>query len=100
MSLITSLREQAQTFPSEHKEEALDVIDDIEIDIQRPQLDQNRIGRRLKRLAAVATAVGTIAGSAATFSGNLTEFTSNVSELADTLGLPIEQIQPSETSEL
>lgn len=93
--LISTLREQAEAFPADNKDEALDVLDDLEADIQKPEPDQNRIGRRLKRLVAIATAVGAIAGGAATFSGNLNDFTSNVIGLTETLGIPIEQVQPN-----
>ena len=94
--LITALRGQAQTFPAEHKDEALDVLKDLERDIQDPEPDTNRIGRRLKGLAAIATTVGALAGGAATFSGNLNTFTGNVMELTETLGIPVEQVQPSQ----
>ncbi|NEQ29629.1 MAG: hypothetical protein F6K04_01305 [Leptolyngbya sp. SIO4C5] len=94
--LITALREQAQTLPAEHKDEALDVLDDLEADISKSEPDTNRIGRRLKRLVAIATAAGAIAGSAATFSGNLNQFTDNVVELTGRLGVPIEQVQPNQ----
>lgn len=91
--LLTTLREQVQTFPSGHKEEALDLIDDLEADLQKSEPDPDRIGRRLKRLAAVATTVGTLTAGAVSFSGNLNEFTGNVVELTETLGIPIEQVQ-------
>jgi hypothetical protein len=95
--LLTALREQAQTFPAEHKDEALDLIEDLEADLQKPEPDPNRIGRRLKRLAAVATTVGTLTAGAVTFSGNINEFAGNVIELTETLGIPIEQVQPDKT---
>ena len=95
--LITALREQAQTFPAEHKDEALDVLDDLEADIQKPEPDPGRIGRRLKRLAAIATAMSALAGGAATFSGDLNTFTGNVLELTETLGIPVERVQPSQS---
>jgi hypothetical protein len=95
--LLTALREQAQTFPAEHRDEALDLIEDLEADLQKPEPDPNRIGRRLKRLAAVATTVGTLTAGAVTFSGNINEFAGNVIELTETLGIPIEQVQPDKT---
>lgn len=39
--------------------------------------------------------VGALAGGAASFSGDLNTFTGNVIELTETLGIPIEQVQPS-----
>lgn len=94
--LLSTLREQAQAFPSEHKADALDILDDLDADFTKPALDPNRIGRRLKQLVAIASTVGAIAGGAATFSGNLKVFTSNVTELAEVLELPIEVIQPAD----
>lgn len=88
--LISTLRDQAQTFPVEHKDDVLMELEDLEGDIQKPQPDQNRIGRRLKRLAAVATTIGAITGGAANFSGDLNDFTSNVIELREMLGIPAE----------
>ena len=95
--LITTLREHAQAFPAENKDEALDVLKDLERDIQDPEPDPNRIGRRLKRLAAIATTVGALTGGAATFSGDLNTFTGNVLELTETFGIPLEQVQPSQS---
>lgn len=92
--LITALRDQAQTFPSEYKDDVLMELEDLETDIQKRQPDQSRIGRRLKRLAAIVTTVGAITGGAANFSGDLNDFTGNVIELTETLGIPIEQVQP------
>jgi hypothetical protein len=56
------------------------------------------LGRLLKRLAAIATTVGTVAGGVATFSGNLNDFASNVLQLSETLGVPIERVQPEPPS--
>lgn len=91
--LIASLRDQAQAFPTEQKDEIIDVLDDLESDVQKPQPDKNRIGRRLKRLAAVATTIGVIAGGAATFASDLNTFTGSVVELTETLGIPLDQVQ-------
>lgn len=68
--LLSTLREQAQTFPDEYKEDVLDNINDLETDLKKASPDQNKIKRRLKRLVATASAVGAITSGAATFSGN------------------------------
>ena len=94
--LITALRQSVQTFPAEQQEDVTDQLDDLEADIQKPEPDQNRLTRRLKRLAATAATVGAIAGGAATFSGDLNTFTTNITELAQTLGIPVEQVQPTQ----
>ena len=65
--LITTLREHAQAFPAENKDKALDVLKDLERDIQDPEPDPNRIGRRLKRLVAIATMVGALTGGVRPF---------------------------------
>lgn len=94
--LIAALREQVQTFPAEHKEDALDLLDDLETDLQKPDPNPSRIGRKLKRLAALApfseelaTAVDP-AGDAAPCSGRLKTFIQNIHELAERVGAPIE----------
>lgn len=95
--LLTSLREEAQTFPEEQKEEALMEIDDLESDLQMPEKrDPKRIEKRLKRLVAAGTAAIAISGGAATASGHLNEFVTNVVELGEKVGLIQNNIQPSE----
>jgi hypothetical protein len=91
--LLSNLREQAQAFPPEYKADALDILDDLDTDCKRTTSDPSKIGRRLKRLIAIASTVGAIAGGVATFSGNLKDFTSNVAELAEVLEIPVEAIQ-------
>ena len=91
--LLTVLRDQAQTFPTDQKDDANDVLDDLERDLKEEQLDQNRISRRLKKLVALGAAIGTIASGAAAVSGDVSTFTGNVIELTEQLGIPIEQVQ-------
>ena len=86
--LIAALRETAQQFPEEQKDEALMELDDLESDLKAPEKqDPKRIGKRFKRLLAAGTAAATLASGAATFSGNINEFTGNVLELAEKVGL-------------
>lgn len=93
--LLFKLREQAQAFPSEYQDDALDIIDDLETDIKEPASNSNKIGRRLKRLIAIASTVSAITGGAAAFAGDINEFTSNVAELTEIFEIPLEQIQPA-----
>lgn len=93
--LIANLRNQAQTFPSECRDDVLMELDDLESDLNTSQPSQARISRRLKRIAAIATTVRSIIGSSA-LSGNLNEFTSNANALAETFDSPLESIKPSE----
>ncbi len=86
--LLTTLRNMAQCFPEEQKDEALMELDDIESDLKTPEKQTpKRIGKRFQRLIAAGTAAATVAGGAATFSGNLNEFTTNVVELAEKVGI-------------
>ena len=85
--LLTALRDQAQTFPTDQKDDANDVLDDLERDLAAEQPDQGRIGRRLKRLVAIST----------TLTIGATAFTADLAQLADVLNVPlpqIEQVQP------
>ena len=91
--LLSALRDQAQTFPADQKDDANDTLDDLERDLAEEQPDQNRIGRRLKKLVALAAAIGTIASGAAAVSGDVSTFTGNVIELTEQLGIPIERVQ-------
>ncbi|MEM9218588.1 MAG: hypothetical protein AAGD25_30130 [Cyanobacteria bacterium P01_F01_bin.150] len=95
--LISALREQAQHFPSEQKEDALDELDSLDLELSSNS-DIHKISRRLKRLRRAAIAVAAIVGGTATFSGDVNTFTDNVVKLTETLGIPIEQIQPGERS--
>lgn len=85
--LLSVLREKAQSFPEEQKEETLMELDDLESDLQAPEKqDPKRLGKRLKRLMAAGTAAVAISGSAATAAGHLNEFTTNVLELGEKIG--------------
>ncbi len=97
--VMSTLRSQAQSFPIRYRNDLLDTINDLEIDVSQPVSEPDRIGRRMKRLIAIASTMSAIAGGAATFSGDIKDFTSNINALAENIGIPIEQIQPSETSE-
>ncbi|MFG6104917.1 pentapeptide repeat-containing protein [Leptothoe sp. EHU-05/26/07-4] len=81
--LLSALREHAQAFPDDQKDEALDTLDDLEGDLAKPEPDQGRIGRRLKRLAAISTAlaIGT------------TGFAADLAQLAEALNVPLPQVQ-------
>ncbi|PSR17819.1 hypothetical protein C8255_10560 [filamentous cyanobacterium CCP3] len=93
--LIVALREAAQAFPPEQKEDVLIEIDDLESDLKTPsKQDERRIGTRIKRLIAASTAammisggVATVSGDVATVSDNLNKFTANLLELKEKLGI-------------
>jgi uncharacterized protein YjbI with pentapeptide repeats len=93
--IIASLRDVAQSFPEQQKNDVLGELEDLEHDLKTPE-NQNpeRVGRRLKRLLVTGTALATLASGAASFSGDINKFTGNVLELTKKLGLPVELIQP------
>lgn len=89
--IISSLREAIQHFPNEQKEDAEMELNDLEEEIINPEKqDPKRLGRRLKRLAAVGTAVATLAGGAVSISEDINKFTNNVMELGEKLEVPFE----------
>ena len=85
--LITALRDQAQTFLTDQQDEALDTLEALQDDLAKPEPDQGRIGRRLKKLVAIATLLT-----------DLTDFTNNVIERTEKLGISIEQVQSPPSS--
>lgn len=92
--LLSILRKQVQSFPPEYeeqKDEALDLINDLDADLKKPNADSGRIGRRLKRLATIASMIVSITGNTATFSGDLKDITGHVTELTEILELPMEE---------
>ena len=96
MNLITVLRSKAQALPNDHKDDVFIELDDLETDIQRLKPNQNRINLRLKRLAALAAAIGSAAGGAAMVSSDSNDFVRNISELAEALSIPMEEISTDE----
>ena len=92
-SLIQSLRNTAQEFPTEEREQALVHLEDLEEDIHKPEKRKpNRVKTRLTALFAIAIGVG---GAVAT----ATDFTNNILELSEKLGVPIEMIQPQSSQQ-
>ena len=77
--LLSQLREKSQSFPNEQKDDALDLLDDLEGDLSKAEPDQGRIGRRLKKLIEIAATL-TI-GSAA--------FSADLAQLATNLNIPL-----------
>lgn len=90
---IAALRKQSNDFPAEKRAEIIDVLDDLDSDLGKPELDKNRMGRRLKRLAAIATTTASLTSGAANFSGNLDTFIENIHGMGKTLGIVIEQVK-------
>ncbi|MEM8611172.1 MAG: pentapeptide repeat-containing protein [Cyanobacteria bacterium P01_H01_bin.105] len=91
--LLTTLHDLAQLFPTQQKDEVLDILDDLARDLTQPEPDQGRIGRRLKKLVAISTFITDSTSGAAAVSGEASSFTSNVIKLTEQLGIPITQVQ-------
>ena len=88
--LITVLRDQAQTFPEEHKDDTLDTLDVLQGEVAKSEPDKARIGRWVKRLGAIATLTAATTAAATGFSADL-------AQLADYLEVPapdIIQVEP------
>jgi uncharacterized protein YjbI with pentapeptide repeats len=82
--LINALRETAQTFPEEQRQEAEGHLEDLGDDLK--QTPSDRTIRRIKATLATLFAIGcTIAGTA--------DFSNNVLEISNKLGVPIVQAQ-------
>lgn len=81
--LITALRDAAQTFPDEQRDDAEMKIDDLQGDINDPEKRQpQRLQKRLIALFTLATAIAGIVTNSA-------DFANNVLELSDKLNIPI-----------
>ena len=100
--IISSLRDLAQSFPEEHKEDALLTLEDLERDISGSDKEEHnvkRVGLRLKKLmAAAAAALIAVSSGTAEFTDNTDKvaehilgFTNKLEQLADNFGLSIEQ---------
>ncbi|MBD2054803.1 pentapeptide repeat-containing protein [Oculatella sp. FACHB-28] len=88
-ALIQSLRDMAETFPTEKQKEANVHLDGLEDDLQHPEKRKpNQIRTRLAALLAIVVGLG---GAVAT----ATDFTNNVFELSKKLE-PIEQVEPQQ----
>jgi internalin A len=84
LQLITSLRQTAATFPKEIQEELTIDLDDVEIELKKPEADRNPTKLK-KRLIALATA-GTLI---ATPIAGMTDFANNAIDLATKIGIEL-----------
>lgn len=91
--LLSNIRRQVETFPDEHRDDALKVLNNLDGEIRESEPSSRKIVKRVKQLLAIASAVSVFVGSATAFSEDLNDFTKNVIELTQTIGIPMEQIQ-------
>lgn len=90
--IIDSLRERVEEFPVLHKEDAMDLVDDLQLDMQQTPLNKGRIGRRLKRLVTLALCSETIQIHNIELVNRLSEFTKNIITIARMADASTEQV--------
>ena len=82
LQIISNLRQTAAQFPQEIREDVTIDIDDVEIEIQKPEPERNlpKLKKRLLAMLAAVTFVATpIAG--------MTDFVNNVMDIGNKLGI-------------
>jgi Domain of unknown function (DUF4926) len=84
MQLIGNLRQTAAQFPPETHDDIIIDIDDVEVEIQKPEKERN-LPKLKKRLLALLAAVALVAAPIA----SMTDFTNNVMEIGSKLGIEL-----------
>jgi internalin A len=84
MQLIGNLRQTAAQFPRETHDDIIIDIDDVEVEIQKPEKERN-LPKLQKRLVALLTAATVVAAPIA----GMTGFTKDVLEIGSKLGIEL-----------
>ncbi|MEH1824887.1 MAG: COR domain-containing protein [Nostoc sp.] len=84
LHLIGNLRQTAAQFPPETHDDIIIDIDDVEVEIQKPEKERN-LPKLKKRLVALLTAATVVAAPIA----SMTDFTNNVMEIGSKLGIEL-----------
>ncbi|MEH1907399.1 MAG: DUF4926 domain-containing protein [Nostoc sp.] len=84
MQLIGNLRQTAAQFPRETHDDIIIDIDDVEVEIQKPEKERN-LPKLQKRLVALLTAATVVAAPIASMTG----FTKDVMEIGSKLGIEL-----------
>ncbi|MEH1925288.1 leucine-rich repeat domain-containing protein [Nostoc sp.] len=84
MQLIGNLRQTAAQFPPETHDDIIIDIDDVEVEIQKPEKERN-LPKLKKRLVALLTAATVVAAPIA----GMTSFTKDVMEIGSKLGIEL-----------
>ncbi|MEH2078230.1 MAG: leucine-rich repeat protein [Nostoc sp.] len=84
LQLIGNLRQTAAQFPPDDREGMIIDIDDVEVEIQKPEKERN-LPKLKKRLVALLAAVTLVAAPIA----GMTDFTNNIMEIGSKLGIEL-----------
>ena len=84
LELINKLRQTADQFPAEIREELIIDVEDVQVEIQKPAPERN-IPKLRKRLLALLTAATVTFGAIA----STTDFANNVLEIGNKLGIEL-----------
>ncbi|MEH2263508.1 COR domain-containing protein, partial [Nostoc sp.] len=84
LQLIGNLRQTAAQFPPDDREGIIIDIDDVEVEIQKPEKERN-LPKLKKRLVALLTAATVVAAPIASMTG----FTKDVMEIGSKLGIEL-----------
>ncbi|MBD2534399.1 DUF4926 domain-containing protein [Nostoc flagelliforme FACHB-838] len=84
MQIISTMRQTAAQFPPETRDDMIIDIDDVEVEIQKPEKERN-LPKLKKRLVALLTAATVVAGPIA----GMTDFANNVIEIGNKVGIEL-----------
>lgn len=84
LQLIGNLRQTTAQFPPEIRDDLIIDIDDVEVEVQKPEKERN-LPKLKKRLVALLTAAAVVAAPIA----GITDFTNNVMEISNKLGIEL-----------
>ncbi|TAG92980.1 MAG: hypothetical protein EAZ09_14565 [Oscillatoriales cyanobacterium] len=84
LKLISSMREIAAQFPEDEREEVLTEIDNVEVQLNKPEEKRN-----LKLIAKKLGVILAIAAGIASPIANIADFTNNVTDLAQKANVEI-----------
>ncbi|MEH2011122.1 DUF4926 domain-containing protein [Nostoc sp.] len=84
MQIISTMRQTAAQFPPEFRDDIIIDIDDVEVEIQKPEKERN-LPKLKKRLLALLTAASVVTAPIA----GMTDFANNVMEIGSKLGIEL-----------
>ncbi|MEH2333086.1 hypothetical protein [Nostoc sp.] len=84
MQIISTMRQTAAQFPPDIRDDITIDIDDVEVEIQKPEKERN-LPKLKKRLLALLTAATVVADPIA----GMTDFANNVMEIGNKLNIEL-----------